>query len=148
MLAPTDGTGSGHEGCKKPKGIPINESALRDVEAAAIGQPVLVFVAATGRGIDEAFDRRLCGHATRFRRAIRDALLSKPRANELRDQLCRYVSSSRSSMPQASPRAPSPWTCRPPGRAVTNLNPRERSSLDVPPVGFVSTKSSVATSRS
>ena len=56
-LAATDGTGSGHEGCKKPKGIPINESALRDVEAAAIGQQVLVFEAATGRGIDEAFER-------------------------------------------------------------------------------------------
>ncbi len=40
MLAPTDRTASGHEGCKKPKGIPINESALRDVEAAAIGQQV------------------------------------------------------------------------------------------------------------
>jgi putative tryptophan/tyrosine transport system substrate-binding protein len=38
------------------KGIPINESALRDVEAAAIGQQVLVFEAATGRGIDEAFE--------------------------------------------------------------------------------------------
>ena len=61
MLAPTDGTASGHEGCKKPKGIPINESALRDVEAAAIGQQVLVFEAATDRGIDEAFDRRLGG---------------------------------------------------------------------------------------
>ena len=61
LLAPTDGTASGHEGCKKPKGIPINESALRDVEAAAIGQQVLVFEAATGRGIDEAFDRRLGG---------------------------------------------------------------------------------------
>jgi hypothetical protein len=45
MLAPTDGTASGHEGCKKPKGIPINESALRDVEAAAIGQQVLAFEA-------------------------------------------------------------------------------------------------------
>jgi len=56
LLAPTDGTASGHEGCKKPKGIPINESALRDVEAAAIGQQVLVFEAATGRGIDEAFE--------------------------------------------------------------------------------------------
>ena len=55
-LAATDGTASGHEGCKKPKGIPINESALRDVEAAAIGQQVLVFEAATGRGIDEAFE--------------------------------------------------------------------------------------------
>ena len=33
MLAPTDGTASGHEGCKKPKGIPINESAPRDAEA-------------------------------------------------------------------------------------------------------------------
>jgi hypothetical protein len=52
----TDGTASGHEGRKKPKGIPIKESALRDVEAAAIGQQVLVFEAATGRGI-EAFDR-------------------------------------------------------------------------------------------
>jgi len=50
---------SGHEGCKKPKGIPINESALHDVEAAAIGQQVLVFEAATG--IDKAFDRRLGG---------------------------------------------------------------------------------------
>jgi hypothetical protein len=45
-----------------PKGIPINESALRDVEAAAIGQQVLVFEAATG-GIDEAFDRRLGGNS-------------------------------------------------------------------------------------
>src|SRR5260370_9766862 len=59
LLAPTDGTASGHEGCKKPKGIPINESALRDVEAAAIGQQVLVFEAPTNRGIDKAFDRRL-----------------------------------------------------------------------------------------
>jgi hypothetical protein len=55
-LAATDGTASGHEGCKKPKEIPINESALRDVEAAAIGQQDLVFEAATGRGIDEAFE--------------------------------------------------------------------------------------------
>jgi len=46
---------------KKPKGIPINESALRVVEAAAIGQQLLVFEAAAGRGIDEAFDRRLGG---------------------------------------------------------------------------------------
>ena len=59
MLAPTDGTASGHERCKKPKGIPINESALRHVEAAAIRQQVLVFEAATGRSIDEAFDRGL-----------------------------------------------------------------------------------------
>ena len=59
MLAPTDGTASGHEGCKKPKAIPISESALRDVEATAIGQQVLAFKAATGRGIDEASDRRL-----------------------------------------------------------------------------------------
>jgi hypothetical protein len=44
---------------KKPKGIPIKESALRVVEAAAIGQQLLVFEAAAGRGIDEAFDRRL-----------------------------------------------------------------------------------------
>jgi hypothetical protein len=81
---------------------PINESALRDVEAAAIGQQVLVFEAATGRGIDEAFESLarekvdalfVTGggssargasnspswrNATRFRRAIRDALLSKP----------------------------------------------------------------------
>jgi hypothetical protein len=57
MLAPTDGTASGHEGCKKkPKGIPINYATSR---AAAIGQQVLVFEAATGHGIDEAFDRRL-----------------------------------------------------------------------------------------
>jgi ABC-type uncharacterized transport system substrate-binding protein len=35
---------------------PVNESALRDVEAAAIGQQVLVFEAATGRGIDAAFE--------------------------------------------------------------------------------------------
>src|SRR5262249_55973888 len=34
----------------------INESALRDVEAATIGQQVLVFEAATGRGIDGAFE--------------------------------------------------------------------------------------------
>jgi putative ABC transport system substrate-binding protein len=34
----------------------INESALRDVEAAAIGQQVLVFEATTGRGIDTAFE--------------------------------------------------------------------------------------------
>jgi hypothetical protein len=40
----------------QPKGIPINESALRDVEAAAIGQQVLVFEAATGRTIDAAFE--------------------------------------------------------------------------------------------
>ena len=59
MLAPTDGTASGHDGCKRPNGIPINESALRDVEATAIGQQVLAFKAATGRGIDEASDRRL-----------------------------------------------------------------------------------------
>jgi hypothetical protein len=55
-LATTDGTASGHKGCKKPKGIPINESELRDVEAAAIGQQVLVFEAATGRGIAEALE--------------------------------------------------------------------------------------------
>ena len=36
MPAPTDGTASSHDGCKKPKGIPINESALRDVEAPSI----------------------------------------------------------------------------------------------------------------
>jgi hypothetical protein len=30
-LAATDGTTSGHEGCKNPKGIPINELVLRDV---------------------------------------------------------------------------------------------------------------------
>src|SRR5262245_8845211 len=35
---------------------PINESVLRDVEAAVIGQQVLVFEAATGRGIDAAFE--------------------------------------------------------------------------------------------
>jgi putative ABC transport system substrate-binding protein len=35
---------------------PINDSALRDVEAPAIGQPVLVFEATTGRGIEEAFE--------------------------------------------------------------------------------------------
>jgi len=35
---------------------PVNESSLRDVEAAAIGQQVLVFEAATGRGIDAAFE--------------------------------------------------------------------------------------------
>jgi hypothetical protein len=40
---------------------PINGSALCDVEAAAIGQQVLVFEAATGHGSDEAFDRRLGG---------------------------------------------------------------------------------------
>ena len=61
MLAPTDGTVSGQEGCKMPKGIPINESALHNLEAAAIGQQVLVFEAATG--IDEAFDRRLGGNS-------------------------------------------------------------------------------------
>jgi putative ABC transport system substrate-binding protein len=35
---------------------PANESALRDVEAAATGQQVLVFEAATGRAIDAAFE--------------------------------------------------------------------------------------------
>jgi putative ABC transport system substrate-binding protein len=35
---------------------PINESALRDVEAAVIGPQVLVFEAATGRAIDTAFE--------------------------------------------------------------------------------------------
>jgi len=35
---------------------PLNESALHDVEAAAIGQQVLVFEAATGREIDAAFE--------------------------------------------------------------------------------------------
>jgi putative ABC transport system substrate-binding protein len=35
---------------------PLNESVLRDVEAAAIGQQVLVFEAATGREIDAAFE--------------------------------------------------------------------------------------------
>ena len=35
---------------------PMNESALHDVEAAAIGQQVLVFEAATARGIDAAFE--------------------------------------------------------------------------------------------
>jgi hypothetical protein len=61
---------------RSPKAIPINESALRDVETA--GQQVLVFEAATGRGIDEAYDRRLWRHALQFRRAIRDTPLSKP----------------------------------------------------------------------
>jgi hypothetical protein len=55
-LAATDGTASGHEGCKKPKGISISKSARRDVEAAAIGQQVLVFEITTGRGIDEVFE--------------------------------------------------------------------------------------------
>jgi hypothetical protein len=59
-LAATDGTASGHEGCKKPKGISISESALRDIEAAAIGQQVLVFEITTGRGIDEAFESLAC----------------------------------------------------------------------------------------
>jgi putative ABC transport system substrate-binding protein len=36
---------------------PANESALGDVEAAATGQQVLVFEAATGRAIDAAFER-------------------------------------------------------------------------------------------
>jgi putative ABC transport system substrate-binding protein len=35
---------------------PINESSLRDVETAAIGQQVLAFEAATGREIDTAFE--------------------------------------------------------------------------------------------
>jgi putative ABC transport system substrate-binding protein len=35
---------------------PINESALRDVEAAAVGQQILVFEATTGREIDAAFE--------------------------------------------------------------------------------------------
>jgi putative tryptophan/tyrosine transport system substrate-binding protein len=35
---------------------PLNESALRDVEAAAIGQQVLVFEATTGREIDAAIE--------------------------------------------------------------------------------------------
>src|SRR5262245_6806078 len=35
---------------------PINESALHDVEAAAIGQQVLAFEATTGREIDAAFE--------------------------------------------------------------------------------------------
>ena len=78
MLAPTDGTASGHEGCKKPKGIPINESALRDVEAAAIGQQVLVFEAATGRGIDKAFDRRLGGTLRGSAELFGTRFLSKP----------------------------------------------------------------------
>ena len=77
-LAATDGTASGHEGCKKPKGIPINESALRDVEAAAIGQPVLLFEAATGRGIDEAFDRRLGGTLRGSAELFGTRFLSKP----------------------------------------------------------------------
>jgi len=34
----------------------INESALRDVEAAAVGQQILVFEATTGREIDAAFE--------------------------------------------------------------------------------------------
>jgi hypothetical protein len=41
--------------------MPIKESAVRDVEVAAIGQQVLVFEATTGHGIDEAFDRCQCG---------------------------------------------------------------------------------------
>jgi hypothetical protein len=61
LLAPSDGTASSHEGRKKPKRIPINESALRDVEAAPIGRRILVFEAATGRGSDEALDRPLGG---------------------------------------------------------------------------------------
>src|SRR5229473_3740730 len=95
LLAPTDGTASDHEGCKKPKGIPINESALRDVEAAAIGQQVLVFEAATGRGIDEAFDRRLGGTLRGSAELFGTRFCRSRRADELRDQLCRYVSSSR-----------------------------------------------------
>jgi hypothetical protein len=52
MLAPTVGTASGREGCKKnkKKGSQSNESALRDVDPAAIGQQVLVLEAATSRG--------------------------------------------------------------------------------------------------
>src|SRR5262249_58385310 len=34
----------------------VNESLLRDVKAAAIGQQILVFEAATGREIDAAFE--------------------------------------------------------------------------------------------
>jgi hypothetical protein len=49
MPAPTVGTASGREGCKK-KGSQSNESALRDVDPAAIGQQVLVLEAATSRG--------------------------------------------------------------------------------------------------
>jgi putative ABC transport system substrate-binding protein len=35
---------------------PVNESTLRDVEAAAIGQQILAFEAATGHEIDSAFE--------------------------------------------------------------------------------------------
>jgi putative ABC transport system substrate-binding protein len=35
---------------------PVNESTLRDVEAAAIGQQILAFEAATGNEIDSAFE--------------------------------------------------------------------------------------------
>ncbi len=78
MLTPTDGSASGHEGCKKPKGIPIDESAPRDVEAAAIGQQVLVFEAAIGRRIDEAFDRRLGGTLRGSAELFGTRFLSKP----------------------------------------------------------------------
>jgi len=95
MLALTDGTASGHDGCKKPKGISINESALRDVEAAAIGQQVVAFKAATGRGIDEAFDRRLGGTPRGSGELFGTRFCRSRRADELWDQLCPYVSSSR-----------------------------------------------------
>ena len=68
MLAPADGTASGHEGSKKPKGIPIKGYAT--LRQRLSGQQVLVFEAATGRGIDEAFlaARRRLASRIRVRR--------------------------------------------------------------------------------
>ena len=80
---------SGHEGCKKPKGIPINESALHGVEPAAIGQQVFVFEAVTVRGIDEAFDRRLGGTPRGSGELFGTLFCRSRRADELWEQLCR-----------------------------------------------------------
>jgi len=77
---------------QEAKGIPINESARRDVESAAIGQQVLMFEAATGCGIDETFDRRLGASYGVPPNYSGRAFCRNRRADELRAQLCRYVS--------------------------------------------------------
>jgi putative ABC transport system substrate-binding protein len=99
---------------------PINESALRDVEAAAVGQQILVFQAATGREIDAAFEGLMRekvealfvtggGYfdARRVQLAVLAARYGVPAtysvrhfveaggADELRNQLCADVSPSR-----------------------------------------------------
>jgi thiol-disulfide isomerase/thioredoxin len=47
-----------HEGGKESKGIPINESALRDVDASGIRQQVLVFATGCAPCYTHAFSHR------------------------------------------------------------------------------------------